>query len=479
MPDVNPISLPCTAPDPLPLGHAEPPVPRDSDNGTPRRRRAIEALSRRVVPTGEPERLMNDAAALLAEALDLPLAGTAGLSPDGGTLRIRVQPSGEPPSEPWETPATAEGALAAHALATGRSVVVPDLEKDPRFEDWLLGCCKARAALAVPLVLEERRFGVLLAADRRPRELRDDDVLWAESIAQVVSATLARWTAERHLEQQRRLAGNLLETLESLVFALDAQWRIVECNRACRRVMEREWDELAGRCFWDLFADAEQADLFRQVVEEGDPELAPFGSEAAMLTGVSGERQIVWSIREVSPVEDEPCRFIATGIDVTEQRAAEERARRAEVAAGNPRIPPAPAAGGTAQPAHAAGSPSTASGSGPAEIGPFGVLPDSANFERRRKPRRSFPYCQRIAPILDGKRPDLSEFQEILCNDISAGGFSFVSDASPASESYVVALGSPPKFTFLTARVAHVTPVKHEGRRRYLIGCHYVGRVVY
>jgi len=32
---------------------------------------------------------------------------------------------------------------------------------------------------------------------------------------------------------------------------------------------------------------------------------------------------------------------------------------------------------------------------------------------------------------------------------------------------------------FLAAQIAHVTRIEHDGRRRFLVGCNYVGRVVY
>ena len=469
MSDGNFISTPAAELGPAAFGEAAAPLPHATSDRGSRGRRAIEALGRRAASPGDPERLMADAASLLAEALDLPFAGAAELSADESTLRIRLQPSREGPrgalSAPWETTAAANGSLAAYALTSARTVAVNDIGGEPRFDDRQLARRRVRAALAVPLLLEDRRFGVLLAADTSRRDLGDGEMLLAEAIGHVVAATLARWHAERRLEQERRLSRGVLETLDAAVLTLDAQWRILDANPACRRLTGQGDQQVTDLRFWDLFADAGQAEMLRKVLEEADREAASVRSEATLRTNDSNERQIAWSLRKIVPVEGAPCQFLATGIDVTEQRAAEQRARRAEVTAENAR---------TAAAARPRGAEA-----GSEQVRPFGALPSPINVERRRKPRRSYPYIQRIAPILDGKRPDLDAFQEIQCNDISAGGFSFISDAPPVSDSYVVSLGCPPKFTFLTAQVAHVTRVRHEGERRFLVGCNYVGRVVY
>jgi hypothetical protein len=101
----------------------------------------------------------------------------------------------------------------------------------------------------------------------------------------------------------------------------------------------------------------------------------------------------------------------------------------------------------------------------------------AAGSERRCRGRRPYPYEQSIAPVIDGRIPAASEFSQIRCRDIASGGFSFLSAAPPRSDTFIVALGQPPKLTHLAAQVAHVTRVEHDGRRMYLIGCNYTGRI--
>jgi hypothetical protein len=75
--------------------------------------------------------------------------------------------------------------------------------------------------------------------------------------------------------------------------------------------------------------------------------------------------------------------------------------------------------------------------------------------------------------------PPPALFREVRCRDISAGGFSFVSQRPPEHTDYVVALGAAPVVIHLAVRVAHVTPEQVDGRDAFLVGCTYVGRVDY
>ncbi len=97
--------------------------------------------------------------------------------------------------------------------------------------------------------------------------------------------------------------------------------------------------------------------------------------------------------------------------------------------------------------------------------------------DRRNQPRRPFPTSQFIAPYFDGQLPTREMFRQVPCHDISSGGFSFLLPEPPDFQSFVVALGVPPKATYLTARVIHTT-VTHSGPvPMCLVGCRFTGRV--
>lgn len=96
----------------------------------------------------------------------------------------------------------------------------------------------------------------------------------------------------------------------------------------------------------------------------------------------------------------------------------------------------------------------------------------------RRGPRRSNYRCiQRLAPCTGDQVPGMSEFQEVVCQDLSAGGFSYLASAPPDTETLAVELGKAPVLIYVTACVVHVSEIRSGAERQYLVGCRFTGRL--
>ncbi|HEX7450393.1 MAG TPA: GGDEF domain-containing protein [Pirellulales bacterium] len=101
----------------------------------------------------------------------------------------------------------------------------------------------------------------------------------------------------------------------------------------------------------------------------------------------------------------------------------------------------------------------------------------SLGSNRRCHARRPFPTHQYVAPYVNGILPALTEFYQVQCHDISPTGFSYLLAKPAENQAIVVALGSPPNVTYLTARVMHSTMTHSGGAPMFLIGCRFTGRV--
>ncbi len=97
--------------------------------------------------------------------------------------------------------------------------------------------------------------------------------------------------------------------------------------------------------------------------------------------------------------------------------------------------------------------------------------------ELRTSLRQEFSVTQSIAPVVYGALPHREHFVEVECCDLSAGGFSFYLDKPPPYDTLVLRLGPPGSDTFVSARVAHVREVEHDGETAQLIGCQFIGKV--
>lgn len=89
-----------------------------------------------------------------------------------------------------ETPR--EISFCAHAIHDDRVFLVPDTLTDPRFADnpAVIGDPRVRFYAGRPVHVDGRRVGTLCLVDRRPRELRDDDVRALDDLAILVEKEL-------------------------------------------------------------------------------------------------------------------------------------------------------------------------------------------------------------------------------------------------------------------------------------------------
>lgn len=464
------------------IPRSEATLPPPDEREPLRRQQAVVALGRRAVASPELSILMQDGAAMIAEMLGVEYHAVAELSPNGSALVVTLaRTEADSPTfraRARELSSRGSESLAGYALQVAHPVVVTDLTEESRFSDALLRKHGIRSGIAAPLQLLSQSFGALLACSSQVRQFNSEDVLFIESIAHLITTTIARSRSERTLREERRLSAGVFQTVGGLILVLDAQGQIFRINRACEELTGFSLDEIKDRPIWSVFPVPGEEALFPTIFQKLRAGVSPVEYESLLLTKHSDRRRIAWSYAAMYAADGSIESIIATGIDVTRQRKAEQEASRAERAAEAARqvvkrLLEAAAKAEENGMTSGDGRPAPGPGQGDLPDGPTSVI----NGERRRRSRRSFPYQQLIAPILDGRMPDPHDFVAIECNDIAAGGFSYLSDTRPEADAVVVALGTPPTFTYLSAKVAHVTPVEHGSELKYMIGCTYTGRV--
>jgi len=403
----------------------------------------------------EPFTQMQDAAALLAETFDADGSATAELSPDGQSLRLQWTPK-DPASSRSDGNTTVEAAdsLAGFALSQGLPVVVSDLGAEQRFSDSILRRHSVRSALAVPLNVNGRSLGVLLVCSHQVNQFGKEDAAFVEAIGHLVAGTIARCRAESSLAQERRLTEGMFQTVDAIVLVLDTQWQVVRINATCQRVSGFLSDEVKGRPIWNFLAVPEEVETFQHLREELSAGKASAEFQGHLLTKHCDRRRVAWTCSMIHDENSAPQSILATGIEMPGEVAETEEDKATAC------LPEEGAIEGK-----------------PVEA--FRPMPIPMDADRRTRTRRAYPYKQRIAEVIGGVLPGRDQFREIQCNDIAAGGFSFVCSTLPTSKKLVIELGTPPKVSYLMAEVAHSTRFEQDGRRVYMIGCTYIGRAVY
>lgn len=442
-----------------------PPLPPAGDAlDASRRQQAMVALGRRAVARPDLTVLMQDVASLLGEMFGADGSGITEMIDDDKALRLRLfrRPVGDAPAveKSFRLSTRGEDSLAGYVLETSQAAVSENIWVEKRFIDAVLKKEGFRAAIAAPLKLQGESFGAVAAYSDRQDHFTHDDALFIESIAHLVATTIGRCRLEDELRHQRSYTDGMLRTVNAMVVVLDAQWRVTHINQAGEQLTGFRLAEIRARPIRTVFSAPGEDDLFGRLAAEIVRPGEPAEYESFLLTKHGDRRRIAWRYQALPGIGGHPETIIATGMDVTDQVEAEQRIQQAEQAAAEARreLNELASDGG--------GIPGFEGGAG-----------SPINSERRRRPRRSYPFQQSLAYVRDGRKPDDKAFFPIECHDIAPGGFSFYSSKPPVSDAVVVALGRGVNLTHLLAHVAHVTRLKQDGRPAYLIGCSYSGRV--
>jgi len=431
-----------------------------------RRLKRVEAQQEMIVELGRRAMAPADLSALLVEAAQTAARGVATShfavaerNPSDDFLTLRIGAIGDGLDELGESPVfdNAATSLVAAAIQKQETIIIPDLDTHNACGDAELLRLGVRSAILCPMRHGGHGFGVLCVCDVRPRLDIAKDRYFVESVAGLMSSTIARQWVEQQLEETRRGEETLLAALEAPVFTLHSSGAVRSMNEAAETITGFTVEELKNRNLWSALAPPDELDKVRAaMVQVRQSGAARFESRALSKQG--SDRRLSWTLSRLREGA-----VIASAIDLTDMydtldklRASETEAARARAALAELQL----------------------------RIDEQELLFDERNevvkrgaVERRSQTRQPYPYVQHIAPNSRFGPANAKTFRQAQCRDISPSGFSFLSPTLPDFKEIVVAFGAPPSVLYLIARIVHATPIRHEGRDVCLVGCRYVRRI--
>jgi len=452
-------------------------------NPQARRQAAVLAFGRRTNAQPPLSILMQDAVALVAEILRADISAVGEVVEGGDSLALRaVMGVGQPESDAstHQYPLVGADSMAAFAINSASPALCDNLETEQRFKDPFLRNLGVLSAITVPLHVAGKTYGTLGIYAAREKAFASDDAGFAETIAYLLSSSIARIKMETELSQQRDFSSTVLDIVEALVVAVDIEGNLLSINRACQRIARFSVAEIRGKPFWDIFVVPKELDFVRGIFRNAEFSKGPSEFESLLLTKDGDQRQISWSLKLMRDSYERPRSVVMTGIDRTGQLQTEtelhklkgvaERATRAleklrdeRNDAGRKVVGPKAADEQRAE-------------NSQSESRPFQPLGENRGAELRTSQRRAYQYGQMIAPVYGTTLPTEEDLLQVECRDISAGGIAFLLDQSPDFENLVVALGRAPSLIYFTAKVARVATVEEDERTAYLVGCRFTGR---
>ena len=104
------------------------------------------------------------------------------------------------------------------------------------------------------------------------------------------------------------------------------------------------------------------------------------------------------------------------------------------------------------------------------------VLQTETGQDRRAEVRLAYPVSQFVAFHDEWQIPTTEMSHLVLCHDISTTGISFYQPSPPPFDHCTLALGRPPRLTFVKAKVVHYAPFASPNQD-WVIGCVFINKV--
>ncbi|MFL5263064.1 MAG: ATP-binding protein [Anaeromyxobacteraceae bacterium] len=230
----------------------------DAEGRDRARQQAVVAdLGELALNAEDPSPLLQLATRLVASTLRVDLVNLLELLPSGETFTVHTTSTDLDPHR--RDPVDAATSLAGFTLRHGAPVVILDLA-DARVPAPRLRSLAVTSAIAVVVRGRDRPFGVLGAYSLARRAFTSDELHFVETVANVLSAAIARSGAETALfDRERQLRAVFENALDGFV-TLDDSARVVEANAAACALFGRSRPEMAGYALLPLLGpSAEQA----------------------------------------------------------------------------------------------------------------------------------------------------------------------------------------------------------------------------
>ena len=299
----------------------------------------IEALNQYEVLNSAPDPVLDDLTRLAAQICDTPIAAVSFIGSDRIWIRSRFG---------MDSLELSLGSLPCETTILGDTVYeIPDTRNDPDYapDGIQLEGRAYRFYAGAPLTTPGGvNIGALLVLDRPSRVLSPAQssalsVLSHQVISrlelngrilQMDRAARSRQRVESALTVERNFVSTVLDTVGALVAVFDPAGRIVRFNRACETISGYDFATLQGRYAWDKLIPRPEIPEAIETFERLRSGHFPAAFENQWLSRDGSVHRIAWSATALADSQGQIAFIIATGIDVTTQRAAEATLRESE-----------------------------------------------------------------------------------------------------------------------------------------------------
>ncbi len=168
-------------------------------------------------------------------------------------------------------------------------------------------------------------FRLARTYESRPPFIIDVAKARLRAIARLIGAMVARKRAEDALRDANRLLETILENTHTLLAYLDSGFRFFRVNRAFARADARKPEEFPGKGHFELYPDPDTEQVFRRVVETGEPYFAYSQPFRRPNRPEPGDSRCDWSLVPIYGEGKAVTGLLLTVTDITERWRLEQR----------------------------------------------------------------------------------------------------------------------------------------------------------
>jgi PAS domain S-box-containing protein len=293
-----------------------------------RQQAAVAELGLRALAGLELGKLLDAAASVTAEQLDAEFVSLLELTGDERGLLIRAG-HGLPEGVMDGVLHAGDDTLPSFALRSDRPLVIDDFEREERFRPSSLARdLGAASAMAAPIGVGERHFGVVGAYSRAPGHFSEDDAWFLQAVANVLGAAAERSRVEEAVRDSERRFRELADTTPALMWMTDPDGHVTFVNEGWLRYTGRALEEELGDSFGVSAHRDDRPELQRQW-RDALARREEFRAEYRLIRH-DGEPRWVVEVGTPRFVGGEFLGYVGTATDIHDRKVMEEALRESE-----------------------------------------------------------------------------------------------------------------------------------------------------
>ncbi|MBF0099037.1 MAG: diguanylate cyclase [Magnetococcales bacterium] len=184
---------------------------------------------------------------------------------------------------------------------------------------------KPHGHYCVPILSREKLLGVLNLYVPDNHQYSPEEEAFLTTISYTLASLIELRSTKMSLQEQEMFAATLLDTAPALVVVIDGQGRITLFNQACQQLTGHSEKSVLGQSLLELLVPADNHEEVQDVWHQLREKQTPNQHESYWITQSGEPRLISWSNNLVRHADGTVRGIIATGMDITARKQAEER----------------------------------------------------------------------------------------------------------------------------------------------------------